>query len=220
MGAPAHSRLLIVRHGATANNAEGRYTGHSPAPLSPLGHQQAEALAARLAATPIQSLVSSDLPRAIETARVLAAYQTCDVILDPDLREVSLGQWEGLSPARARQRDPEAFAAWHDDPLEHAPPGGETVMQLAMRVRRAWRKWITAAEQEATTVWVTHGGVISVVLCDVLGLSLTERGRFRRDNASITEIAYQRGEIVLVRLNDTAHLETLDTALVEARQVL
>lgn len=220
MGESGPSRLLIVRHGATANNAEGRFTGHSAAPLSPLGRRQVEALAVRLAAMPVQSIVTSDLPRAQETALLLAAGRARDITLDPDLREVSLGQWEGLSPIQARLRDPELFHHWQDNPISHAPPGGETVEQLAARVRHAWDRWRARPDDGAITIWVTHGGVISVILCDTLGLDLTQRSRFRRDNASITEITRERGEIVIARVNDTAHLESLGDALVEARQVL
>lgn len=215
------ARLLIVRHGATANNAEGRFTGQSPAPLSPLGVRQVEALAARLREAPVDTIVSSDLPRAQETARALAAGRGCELTLDADLREVSLGDWEGLTAAEARLRDPELFREWRDDALRLAPPHGETVEQLATRVRRAWSRWVEESGSISTTLWVTHGGVISVILCDALGLPLSQRRLFRRDNASITEIAMERGGLVIARINDIAHLESLgSTGLVEARQVL
>lgn len=215
------TRLLIVRHGATANNAEGRFTGQSDAPLSPLGVRQVEALAARLADTPVHTMVSSDLPRAQETALLLAAGRACELTLDPDLREVSLGGWEGLTPDQARQRDPEIFRAWRDDALRNAPPYGETIEQLATRVRRALARWTAQADAGGATLWVTHGGVIGVVLCDALGLPLMQRARFRRDNASITEIVSERGDFVITRVNDTAHLERLGPiAVAEARQVL
>lgn len=215
------ARLLIVRHGATTNNAEGRFTGQSAAPLSPLGRRQVEALAARLRETPIDTIVSSDLPRAQESARMLAEGRGRKLTLDPDLREVSLGEWEGLTAAEARLRDPELFHDWRDDGLRHAPPQGETVEQLATRVRQAWNRWHDGSSSGGTTIWVTHGGVISILLCDALGLPLSQRALFRRDNASITEIARERGGLVVVRVNDTAHLESLGPiGLVEARQVL
>lgn len=214
------ARLLIVRHGATANNAEGRFTGQSAAPLSALGRAQVEALAGRLADAQIDSIVSSDLPRARETALVIAAGRSCEITLDHDLREVSLGAWEGLSPDQARARDPETFRRWRDDPMRCAPPGGETIEQLAERVRRAWDRWATQPAG-ATTLWVTHGGIMSVVLSHTLGLSLDERGRFRRDNASITEIVREHDALVIARVNDTAHLEGLGAAgLAETRQML
>lgn len=213
-------RLLIVRHGATANNAEGRYTGQSTAPMSALGVRQVAALAERLAAFPLDAIITSDLPRARATAQQIAVSHHCAITLDPDLRELSLGDWEGLSPTEARALDPEAFRAWRDDPLTSAPPNGETLARLADRVRNARLRW-RAGPPERTTLWVTHGGVISALLCDILGLDLSQRGRFRRDNASITEIGIENDAEVIVRVNDTSHLASLGAdALAEYRQVL
>lgn len=204
-------RLLIVRHGATANNAEGRFTGQSSAPLSPTGSRQVEALANRLGEISVREIISSDLLRAIETAQIIAAHQTCEVTFDAALREIALGEWEGLTASEARTRDPDIFERWKADALRNAPPGGETLDQLARRVRTAWERWIERSVPGAT-VWVTHGGVISALLCQLLGLSLTERGRFRRDNASITEVRWQGDGAVIARVNDTAHLEALGPA--------
>ena len=214
------ARLLVVRHGATSNNAEGRYTGQSSAPLSPLGLRQVEALADRLAGPPIDAIVTSDLPRAMETAQVIARRHPGAPTVDVDLRELSLGEWEGLTPAEARARDLETFQRWQDDPLRYAPPAGETLEQLAIRVRRALDRW-RMAPAGRTTLWVTHGGVVSALLCELLGLDVTQRGRFRRDNASITEVFSESGQETIVRANDTAHLETLGPeSLAEIRQVL
>lgn len=213
-------RLLIVRHGATANNVEGRYTGQSAAPMSAQGERQVAALAERLATYTLDAIITSDLPRALATAHQIAAGHHCDVTLDPDLRELSLGDWEGLSPTEARDRDPAAFRAWQNDPLGNAPPHGETVAQLAERVRNARLRW-RASPPKRTTLWVTHGGVISALLCDILGLDLSRRGRFRRDNASITEVTVENDTEVIARANDTAHLAALGAdAHAEYRQIL
>jgi broad specificity phosphatase PhoE len=205
----------------TANNAEGRYTGQSDTPMSALGERQVAALAERLALSfTLDAIITSDLPRALATAQQIASGHRCDVMLDPDLRELSLGDWEGRSPTEARDRDPEAFRAWQDDPLGHAPPHGETLAQLAERVRNARLRW-RAGPREQTTLWVTHGGVISALLCDILGLALSQRGRFRRDNASITEVTIENDTEVIARANDTAHLAALGgDALAEYRQIL
>jgi broad specificity phosphatase PhoE len=209
-----------VRHGATANNAEGRYTGQSATAMSALGERQVAALAERLASFTLDAIITSDLPRALATAQQIVAGHHSEVTLDPDLRELSLGDWEGLSPTEARDRDPAAFRAWQNDPLGHASPNGETITQLAERVRNARLRW-RAGPPERTTLWVTHGGVISALLCDILGLDLSRRGRFRRDNASITEVMIENGTEVIARANDTAHLAALGAdALAEYRQIL
>jgi broad specificity phosphatase PhoE len=140
--------------------------------------------------------------------------------LDPDLREIALGAWEGLTYAEVRDRQPDALAVWQRDPIHGAPPGGETALALQRRVIQAFEHW-RRPEQDMTMIWVTHGGVISALLCYALGVDLTKRWQFRRDNASITELDMGADYIIVMRVNDTAHLEALqDSALVEDRQAL
>src|SRR5690349_24067405 len=135
-------RLLIVRHGATANNAQARYTGQSDAGLSALGTAQAEALARRLAGEQLDAIVSSDLARARATADAIAAYHPgVRPRLDADLREVALGAWEGHTPAEAAALHPAAYARWQADAVEVAPPGGETVRAFQGHVARALDRW-------------------------------------------------------------------------------
>jgi alpha-ribazole phosphatase len=200
-------RLIVVRHGATAHNAEARFTGQTDAPLSPRGVAQAQAVAERLQRVRPTLVVSSDLVRATQTAEeILATLPSTALRLDPDLREIALGAWEGLTYEEARERQPDAFAAWRSDPINGAPPGGETALALQRRVIRAFERWRGSAT-DTTLIWVTHGGVISALLCYALELDLSKRWRFRRDNASITEFDVGADYIIVMRVNDTAHLE-------------
>jgi alpha-ribazole phosphatase len=212
-------RLLMVRHGATANNVEARYTGQSDVPMSALGERQAEALAARLASQTFDTIVTSDLRRARAVAELVARSRDCPLIEERDLREISLGEWEGSTFAEIATRDPELFAAWQRDPTQNVPPGGESLTAFAARVARALERWRQGDEARAV-LWVTHGGVIGVALCLLLGLPLERRWQFRRDNASICEVeiglderredAVPRGTYaILMRANDTAHLDGL-----------
>jgi probable phosphoglycerate mutase len=215
-------RLIVVRHGATQHNAEARFTGQSDAPLSTLGLTQARAVAQRLHAVEFQALISSDLTRATQTAGeiLVARSQPALLRLDPDLREIALGAWEGMTYAEVRDQQPEALDAWQRDPINGAPPGGETALALRERVVRAFERW-RMDDPHATLVWVTHGGVISALLCHALGVELTRRWQFRRDNGSITELEVGDGYIVVTRVNDTAHLEALPgRGLIEDRQAL
>src|SRR5262245_1233098 len=97
-------RLLLARHGATRNNAEARYTGQSDIPLSSLGERQAEALAKRLFFVRLDAIVSSDLARARATAERVARRHTLPIQLDPDLREIALGAWEGSTYEEVLER--------------------------------------------------------------------------------------------------------------------
>jgi broad specificity phosphatase PhoE len=216
-------RLLMVRHGATANNAAARYTGQSDVPLSPLGERQVEAVARVLADVRLDAIISSDLARARSTAEAIARYHQVLVLLDPDLREIAIGAWEGLTYAEALQRDPELVAAWQSgrpESLRVAPPGGETTLVFRDRLARALDRWRAAYSQpDDTVLWVTHGGVLGVLLCHLLGMDLTRRWQFRKDNAAITELEIGDNPVqadtdtgasipyaILMRLNDTSHL--------------
>ncbi|MEO7001714.1 MAG: histidine phosphatase family protein [Ktedonobacterales bacterium] len=119
-------RLLLVRHGATANNSEARFTGQLDAPLSALGEQQVQALGRRLAATPLAAVVCSDLLRARATAGAIATLhqpEPLPVAEDPDLREIAMGVWEGQRFSDVAARDTDLVEAWRSDPEQVAPSG-------------------------------------------------------------------------------------------------
>jgi probable phosphoglycerate mutase len=130
-------RLLLVRHGVTENNIEARFTGQSDVSLSPLGERQAEALGLRLASERLDAVISSDLRRALTTAEAIVRYSRLPMSVDQDLREISLGEWEGLTYAEVLERDPVHAAQWQSDSLHVAPPGGETTYQFRDRLVRA-----------------------------------------------------------------------------------
>ena len=201
-------KLLLARHGATQNNLEARFTGHANVPLSDLGARQAQALAARLAETHLDVIVSSDLARALATAAPIARLLGIEIQRDPDLREISMGIWTDRTGASIRAEDPDLVARWESDPLNVAPPGGETVLQLRDRVVRALDRWY-AAHPTGTILWVTHGGFLATLLCHVLGMDHARRWQFRRDNAALTELEISKRGALLMRLNDTAHLAHL-----------
>ena len=180
-------RLLLIRHGSTLDNEQQRYSGQADVPLSLLGESQVALLGQQLAHEPIDIIVTSDLQRARATGAAIAHYHQAAVYEDPAIREISLGAWEGLTFAELRERNPEAYYGWQNNPLSVRPPGGETIIQLRDRVVRALEFWYTG-HAEDTVVWATHGGVIRVLLCHLLNTDLNSWGQFKRENASITEV--------------------------------
>ncbi len=202
-------RLLLVRHGETDWNAEGRYQGQSDVPLSAIGQQQAMALARRLAREEIHALYASDLQRAWQTAEVIAAPHGLPVRPEPRLREIDFGAWEGLTFDEIRQRHPQALAAWEADPLGVAPPGGESLAQVVARVGQVLDD-IARSCQDRTVLFVAHGGLLQVLLCLALGLAPRARWQFRLDPGSLSELSLYAEGAVLIRLNDTHHLEVAD----------
>ena len=201
-------RLIVVRHGETFYNAQRRLTGQSDVPLTPLGERQAAALGDCLATEHVDVVVTSDLERARVTARSIAGNHGLDLQEDIDLRELAFGEWEGYTYDEVLARDANRASLWRADPCVYAPPGGETVAQLRDRCARALKRWQTLYP-EASVLWVTHGGLIGVLLCHVLGIDLKRRWQFRHDNASISEMLFRGEHVTIVRLNETAHIRAL-----------
>jgi alpha-ribazole phosphatase len=198
-------RLILVRHGQTDWNAQARYQGQADIPLNDVGRQQAAAVAQRLASEEIDILFASDLCRAWETATAIATARGQILLAEPRLREMDFGQWQGLTHAEIHKRQARDLDRWYTEPLYFAPPGGETLAQLGERIQSALQD-AREAHQDATVLWVSHGGPLRVLLCLALGLDLEANWRFRVQTASVSELHLFEEESVLARLNDTNHL--------------
>jgi probable phosphoglycerate mutase len=156
------TRLVLVRHGETDWNAEGRYQGQSDVPLNTNGVAQAEALARQLRGERFDAIYSSDLARAAQTAEVLAGATGVPVHYDPRLREIDQGEWEGLLLADIEARYAEAFERRRLDPLATRPPGGETVGQVRQRVLEVIDE-LRRDYPNSTVAIVSHGLAIALV---------------------------------------------------------
>jgi probable phosphoglycerate mutase len=207
------ARLILVRHGETAWNAQARYQGQSDPPLSEAGRRQAASLSSYLAREEIDAIHASDLQRAWDTALTIAGPHGLPVHADRRLREMDFGAWEGLTYTEVQTHDPSGLAAWEADPLNVAPSGGETLRQVAARVRSVLDD-MARIEWERTVVLVSHGGPLRVLLCMALGLEPQAHWQFRLGIASLSELYacevgadIGRASGVLTRLNDTHHLE-------------
>jgi probable phosphoglycerate mutase len=164
---PTPRRVLVWRHGRTHWNVEHRFQGQADPPLDEVGRVQAAVSARLLVAYSPTSIISSDLARAVQTARPLAGLVGLPVILDRRLRERSLGGWEGLTRDEVIRRHPEQFAQWvagRDAPQ----PGAETRAELGERSLAA----LAGAEGE-TVVLVTHSATAMALTGLLLGLPMT-----------------------------------------------
>ena len=193
----------LVRHGESTWNSVGRFQGGLDAPLSPRGLSQARALAAGLATTRFDGLYTSPLRRARDTAAACRAATGLEPVAVEGLREVGLGDWEGLTLETVLARDGDRYRRWLEAPVDHPPPGGEPMEGLAGRVRAAldelWRR-----HAGGRILVVSHGGAISSALCGWLGRPLNAIWSLRLDNASITRVELPAGR--LLALNETGHL--------------
>ena len=164
-------RLVVIRHGETLDNASGVWQGHRDSELSPIGLAQAEKAAPGLAAYDPQLVVTSDLRRAAVTAEQIGRSSGLPVRVDARLREVDVGEWQGLTSAAVRTRDPELLARMGRGEDVRRGRTGETVAELASRVRAALNDVIASLEPGRVAVVVCHGvaaraGVASLVGVD------------------------------------------------------
>lgn len=204
-------RLLLMRHAETDWVAANRFQGQTDVPLNTHGRRQAAALAHVMAGEAIHVLYASDLQRAWETAQAVVTVRPHAIPLqaEPRLREMHFGRWEGLTYDEIQQQEAAALAIWEGD-LEHtAPPGGETLLQMAERVRAVYTN-IRQAHAEQTVALVAHGGPLQVLLTCILGLPARDYWHFALAPTSISEVHFYDAGPILTRLNDTHHLRGLD----------
>jgi broad specificity phosphatase PhoE len=161
--------LYIARHGETDWNVAGRWQGHTDVPLNENGRAQALAIAATLRDRSFAGVVASDLARAHETARIVAAELGLAVAYtDPDLRERHFGPFEGLTRDECAAYHPDAWRAWILDRV--APGGGESQEEVSLRVHAAvGRAALHVATPEVPALLVSHGGAMRALLAAALG---------------------------------------------------
>ena len=200
------ARLFLVRHGESTWNFEHRIQGQSDPPLSQEGRRQAERLGRRLIGQAFAGFYTSDLKRALETADAIAAAAGGRPEPMEALREIYLGEWEGLRSEELGRRFPEAWRSWIAEPSWDLVPGGEGAERFETRVAGAVDA-LFALHPRGDVLVITHGGVIQVALQTVLGRPSRGLFVFRIQNASITVIERRDNRFVIGGVNDTGHLE-------------
>ena len=198
--------VLLIRHGQTESNITGFYMGWSDEDLNDVGYTQAHCLSSRLASLPITSVYVSPLQRAYTTALILAEPHNLELKVLDDLTEIQIGDWQGVHMDEVRQRWPELWQQSRIDPSEITMPNGESFHQVTERAIRAFET-IVAANQGRQAVIVTHDIIIRVLVAHVLGVSNSIYRRFEINNASLSVIRTINGNLQLITLNDTSHLE-------------
>jgi len=198
------TELLLVRHGETESNRLRRFMGQSEVPMNSAGRQQAARVAARLQRGRVDVLRSSDLGRALETARIIGDAVGLEPRPVAALRELDVGNAVGMNRAELKSMCPELFGQnWMDTPF----PGGESYAQMADRVGRFLRG-LLANHGEQRLVVVTHGGTIRTAVAALTDIPLVQLIGLEVRNGSITLLsAASLTEVRLEVFNDVAHLE-------------
>jgi broad specificity phosphatase PhoE len=208
------TRLLLVRHGETDWNAAQRWQGHTDTPLSVLGRRQAELLRERLARESIAAAYASDLSRAWDTATIALTGRDVPLVARPGLREIHLGEWQGLTTPEIELRWPGQLARYFAAADANArPPGGESRQEMQARVAGAILE-IVAAHPEGQVLIVSHGGALRGVACWAIEAPTRSSNRFEVDNCAVSILEVRPSRPLLVRWNDTSHLAGLASEVV------
>jgi broad specificity phosphatase PhoE len=251
--------IVLVRHGESQFVVEGRFQGQTDSPLSPMGRRQAERVAARLAhphaspalpvpAGPPIEIVHSPLARATETAEEIGRAMADELAFgrsiplrpEPDMREIGQGEWEGLLGSEIEQRWADVLATWRRRPLEAWAPGGESIPDVAARLRPALAGLLARLAEHGTpgtfdrpqvagylepstpgpwSVVVGHDGLFKVLLLTAFELPLDRFWMWSFDLCGIAVIEFRAGRPVVRAMNLNGHLAPLlDEAAQEASE--
>lgn len=206
-------RLLLVRHGETDWNRQGRFQGGIDVPLNEIGRQQAQQVAEFLKTVPIDFAVSSPMSRPRETAELILRYHSgVSLELMDGFREISHGAWEGKLEAEIEQQYPGELQRWREYPAEVQMPAGENLHQVWQRAIAAWDTMVESARakpaQPKIGLVVGHDATNKVILCHVAGAAAQQFWSFKQGNGAISVIDYppEAGSPLLQAMNITTHL--------------
>ncbi len=208
------TKLLLVRHGESQANLKDVFAGYYDIDLTERGLEQAQCTARFIKENyAVDVIYSSDLRRACQTAKPIADTFGLPIIPEKEMREISAGDWEGVSFASLKNTHAEAFRIWITDLGNAVCPNGESTAQMAERILNAVTR-IAKENDGKTVVITTHATPIRALQCHVLGKPLREIQQLSWvSNASVTEVDYENGVFTLIKTGQDAHLAELRTTL-------
>jgi broad specificity phosphatase PhoE len=195
--------LILIRHGETSWNKEGRVQGTSDIELSDEGIKQARLLAVSLKTQKIEAIHASPLKRAMQTAQIINEYHSLEIQNHRDLIEMNQGDFEGLSFKELMDHKKDFLKHWISNPAEVKMPNGESLADLQTRAWQAMEKIIAAGKN---SLIVSHNFTIAAILCRLRDISLNEFRRACVDTASKTVVSLGKDKIIIDPLNDCSHL--------------
>ena len=198
-------KLFLVRHAESEWNPVGRYQGLLDPELSERGRIQAKLLASAFEKEKIDVIYSSPLKRTYQTATEIASKHNLEVIKEKRIIEIDHGVWSGMLVDEVKEKYPEDFRRWLEEPHKVKFKGGESLEEVYERVRE-FLKFVKENHQNQTVVAVSHTVPIRAMLCALLDIDLSKFWAFGCDNASYTLVHMQEERNVIVKLNITCHL--------------
>ena len=204
------SRIILVRHGETDWNKEGRFQGQIDIPLNETGKNQAQKASNFLKSIDFNKAYSSSMSRPLETAKIILGKKSNLSILKIDeLSEISHGLWEGKLEKEIKTTWPEMLNKWHQEPENVIMPEGESIEDVSKRSLNAWQNICKNQNKNDITLVVAHDAVNKTLICNLLGLSYSQIWTIKQGNGGITVIDIFDNpdkDNVLSALNITTHL--------------
>ncbi len=206
--------VYLVRHGETTWNVERRFQGQLDVELSKTGLRQAEAVARWLAGQPagFTAIYSSDLKRASRTALIIGAKLGLVPRLDPALREINVGEWQGLVASEIEERFPGQLEEWQEKIDSFTLPGGESIPVVQDRVYAAYQEIVEHHRGEAIII-VSHGAALAALMAalhdwDLVETWHTKRARMGNTHVSVAVFDHEHSKHEIIMMNSGEHLET------------
>jgi alpha-ribazole phosphatase len=198
--AGGEKKILLLRHGEILKaTEEKRFVGQTDLPLTDTGRRQAQYWRECLAEVPLAAIISSDLSRCVQTARIVANGRGMQIATLADLREIQIGQWDGMTFRQVRRQWPDAFQRRGEAVARFRPPAGESFLDLQERVVPAFEQAVDQSGQYLLIV--AHAGVIRVVLCHILGMPVDHLFRIGQAYGALNLIDRQADGYRLHALN-------------------
>lgn len=191
------TRVVALRHGETDWNVDFRIQGHTDIALNARGHEQAQRAACALGNEAFDAIYSSDLQRAMQTARAVASTTGLSPQPDPALRERAFGRYEGLRFSEVEAQWPQDSARWRQRDLTFGPGGGETLVDFNARCVNAAAA-LAAAHAGGAIILVAHGGVLDCLYRAAARIDLQAPRTWALPNAAINRLLYTEGGFTLV----------------------
>jgi broad specificity phosphatase PhoE len=199
--------VVLVRHGATDWNVQGRCQGATDRELTEVGVRQAEAIAEQLAGETVHAVYSSDLKRARRTAELISAPHGLPVLVEEDIRELDHGDLEGLTFDEIKRIYPDFLARWRSEPAEVRVPGGERLADVAERAWNGLRRIVARHPAAPKIVMVSHNFPILGIVCRITGTPLNHYRSFHLDPCGVTRLSRDaRGRWGITHVNSREYL--------------
>jgi broad specificity phosphatase PhoE len=202
------TRIYLVRHGTTEWNKEEIFRGRLDCKLNDTGLAEARTLEAYFRDVVIDSVYSSPLSRATETAQAVAVSKGLSVITDPAFIDMDYGGWQGLSLKEVEEKYVDLYRLWRERPQDVNFPGGENLAQVRAR---AWEGFGRVVQQNPgkTVLVVSHRVITKVLICAALGLDDSHFWQVKQDTTAVNCFEYTGKTFITTLINDTCHMKAI-----------